>query len=66
MRDTLHLAQGSPTGVVGSIPGFSSPSDETLKRGPMIIFLDISTYCDPAADYVVPNVFVCLFICIEV
>ena len=46
-------------GVVGSIPGFSSLSDETLNRGPMTIFLDkllTRTDCDEPGDYVVPNV----------
>ena len=38
-------------GAVGSIPGFSSLSDETLNRGPMT-----KTDCDEAGDYVVPNV----------
>ena len=46
-------------GVVCSIPGFSSLSDETLNRGPMTIFHDkmlTRTDCDEAGDYVVPNV----------
>ena len=49
----------SRPGVVGSIPGFSSLSDETLNRGPMTIFQDkllTITDCDEAGDYVVPNV----------
>ena len=44
---------------MGSIPGLSSLSDETLNRGPMIIFQDkllTRTDCDEAGDYVVPNV----------
>ena len=44
---------------MGSIPGFSSLSDETLNRGPMTIFqakLLTRTYCDEAGDYVVSNV----------
>ena len=44
---------------MGSIPGFSSLSDETLNRGPMTIFQDkllTRTDCDEAGDYVVPNV----------
>ena len=46
-------------GVVCSIPGFSSLSDETLNRGPHEIFHDkmlTRTDCDEAEDYVVPNV----------
>ena len=49
----------SKLGVVGSIPGFSSPSDETLNRGPMIIFQDkllTRTDFDEAGDYTVPYV----------
>ena len=49
----------SKSGVVGSIPGFSSLSDETLNRGPMTFFQDkllTRTDCDEAGDYVVPNV----------
>ena len=51
----------SKSGVVGSIPGFSILSDETLNRGPMTIFLDkllTRSDCDEASprDYVVPNV----------
>ena len=49
----------SKPGVVGSIPGFSSLSDETLNRGQMTIFQDkllTRTDCDEAGDYVVPNV----------
>ena len=52
-------ASVSKTGVVGSNPGFSSLSDETLNRGPMTIFQDkllTRTECDEAGDYVVPNV----------
>ena len=44
---------------MGSIPGFSSLSDETLNQGPMTIFQDkllTRTDCDEAGDYVVPNV----------
>ena len=44
---------------MGSIPGYSSLSDETLNRGPMTIFQDnllTRTYCGEAGDYVVPNV----------
>ena len=44
---------------MGSIPGFSSLSDETVNRGPMAIFQDkllTRTDCDEAGDYVVPNV----------
>ena len=44
---------------MGSIPGFSSLSDETLKRGSMTIFQDkllTRTDSDEAGDYVVPNV----------
>ena len=44
---------------MGSIPGFSSLSDETLNRGPMTIFQDkllTRTDCDEAGNYVVPNV----------
>ena len=44
---------------MGSIPGFSSISDETLNRGPMTILQDkllTRTDCDEAGDYVVPNV----------
>ena len=43
---------------MGSIPGFSSLTDETLNRGPMTIFNDKRlrrTDCDKAGDYVVPN-----------
>ena len=43
---------------MGSIPGLSSLSDETLNRGPMTIFQDkllTRTYCDEAGDYVMPN-----------
>ena len=46
-------------GVVGSIPGISSLSDETLNRGSMTIFQDkllTRTDSDEAGDYVVPNV----------
>ena len=49
----------SKPGVVGSIPGFSSLSDETLNRGPMTIFHDkllTRTDYDEAGDYVVPYV----------
>ena len=49
----------SKPGVVGSVPGFSSLSDETLNRGPMTIFKDkrlTMIDCDEAEDYVVPNV----------
>ena len=44
---------------MGSIPGFSILSDETLNRGPMTPFQDkllTKTDCDEAGDYVVPNV----------
>ena len=44
---------------MGSVPGFSSLSDETLNRGPMTVFQDkllTRTDCDEAGDYVVPNV----------
>ena len=43
---------------MGSIPVFSSLSDETLNRGLMTIFQDkllTRTDCDEAGDYVVPN-----------
>ena len=49
----------SKPGVGGSIPGFSSLSDETLNRGPMTIFQDkllTKTYCDEAGDNVMPIV----------
>ena len=42
-------------GAVGSIPGFSSLSDETVNRGHMIVFKDkllTRLYCDEAG----PNV----------
>ena len=45
---------------MGSIPGFTSFSDETLNRGFLTIFLGdkllTRTYCDEAGDYVAPNV----------
>ena len=44
---------------MGSIPGFTSLSYETLNRGPMKTFQDkllTRTDCDGAGDYVVPNV----------
>ena len=44
---------------MGSIPGFSSLSDETLNRGSKTIFQDklpTRTYCDETGDYAVPNV----------
>ena len=53
------LAGKHPWRNFGSIPGFSSHSDETLNRGPMTIFKDkrlTRTDCDEAGDYVVPNV----------
>ena len=48
----------SKPGVVGSILGFYSLSDETLNRGAMTIFQDkllTRTDCDEAGDYMVPN-----------
>ena len=49
----------SKLGVVGSISGFSSLSDDTLSRGPMTIFKDkllTRTDSHEAGDYVVTNV----------
>ena len=49
----------SKSGVVGSIPGFSSLLDETLNQDPMTIFQDkllTRKDCDEAGDNVVPNV----------
>ena len=46
-------------GVAGSIPGFSSPLDETINQGPQTAFHDkwlTRTNCDEAGDYAVPNV----------
>ena len=46
-------------GVAGSIPGLSSPSDETINRDPMTVFQVkqlTKTYCDEAGDYALPNV----------
>ena len=45
-------------GVAGSIPGFSSPSDETINRGSQTTFHDnqpTRTNCDEGGDYAVPN-----------
>ena len=45
---------------MGSIPGLSSLSDETLNRGPMTIVKDkllTIICCDKAGDFAVPNVF---------
>ena len=42
---------------MGSNPGFSGLSDETLNQGPMTVFQDkllTVTYCDEAEDYAVP------------
>ena len=44
---------------MGSIPGFSSLSDETLNQDPMTIFKDkllTRVYFDEDGDYAVPNV----------
>ena len=46
-------------GVAGSIPGFSSPSDETINRGPLTIIQDKllrMADSDEAGDYAVSNV----------
>ena len=44
---------------MGSIPRFSSRSDETLNRVSIAIFQDkllTRTYCDETGDYNTPNV----------
>ena len=46
-------------GVVGSTPGYSSLSKDTLNRGPMAILQDkllTRTYCYDTENYVVPDV----------
>ena len=58
LRGVLVKLPPCKPGVVGSIPGFSSLSDETLNRGTMTIFQDkllTRKYCDEAGDYAVPN-----------
>ena len=44
--------------VAGSIPGYSSPSDETTNRGSLTIFQDkllTRTYCGEDVDYTLSN-----------
>ena len=55
LHETWYVASGLLP-IPSLIPGFSSLSDETLNRGPMIIFQDkllTKTYCDEAGDYAV-------------
>ena len=52
-----HLA--CKLGFTGLILAFSSPLEETINRGPMIIFQDkllTRTYFYEVGDYVAPNV----------